>query len=545
MSKLTYEYLQSMTVDSLREAADAWNKLSRYTSDTSRDLYGFSSQKIGTDVFDGDAAVATRQRTSSVGKSLASASEEAEFISRLLDSAAEGFEDCKNQLGSVVAEIETVGYQVSDRGVVSVPPDLLPDGAAVPPDIQDEAAMWMQEITNVVDRAQDVDDQLSSNLGSLLDTGERNEFDADRVDDTLFGDVLSGDASTDEVHDWWVNLPEETQSDILRQSPETIAWLDGIPSADRHAANMTILEQHVAGNPDDTDAAGLLADIEESGNMLLGFKPAEYVTLSQSDVPDNQVVLKDQEIKTSDWQVIVATGNPDDAENVATFVPGTDSDVSWGNSTEGTKLQIDRTTNLADEANSITGTDDTVSIMWLGYDAPNGVMDEAPDPSRAQDGGADLNQFLEGMESVNSNDDVRQTVLGHSYGSLTAAYGDQAGSDSPADAIVVAGSPGLNDSVDSAEDLNVGEENFYYLNADGDPVPTAPVHGADPSSPRFPGGIELETETTGHSDYYEPDTDDLSAQGQVIVGDLNEDLIYFNSNEKEKSNWSEIGGSHL
>ena len=38
---------------------------------------------------------------------------------------------------------------------------------------------------------------------------------------------------------------------------------------------------------------------------------------------------------------------------------------------------------------------------------------------------------------------------------------------------------------------------------------------------------------------------DPTAQAQVIVGDVDEEMIYFDSNEKEKGNWSEIGGSHL
>ncbi|QSB05488.1 alpha/beta hydrolase [Natronoglycomyces albus] len=523
MTSLDYAYAKDLSVESIREAAERWYKLARHNCDTGDELRQFAMRKIGPDVFDGGTATAARARAQQLAGRFDDAAEEAELISRTLHNACDDLDVCALELRSVVDAAENCGYLVGADGSVRFNTAAYAE-AAIPPEVHDGAQSWARQIEAILDRMREIDEGTDRTLRTLIEEGTRSQFDADRVSSALFDHVLSGNATTDEVYQWWTSLPQDMRDEILRDDPDMVAWLDGIPSVDRHTANMRVLQEHVLNNPNDVDAAALLSDMANSDNLLLGFRPAEYETRTIGH-GGGLIGTTEANIRVSDWQVIVATGDPDQADNVATFVPGTDSDRQWGSVDEGTKLQIERAKNLADEAQLYAPDQSTVAVMWLAYDAPNGVLAQAPDPQRARDGAADLNRFIDGMGSVNQGDNVRQTVLGHSYGSLTVAYGDQSGGATSADAIVVAGSPGFNDAVDSARDFNVGAENFYYLEAEGDMVPSTPVHGSNPGSPLFPGGTELTTSTSGHSEYYQRRTDDIMAMAAVIVGDVGAEHI--------------------
>jgi Alpha/beta hydrolase len=80
---------------------------------------------------------------------------------------------------------------------------------------------------------------------------------------------------------------------------------------------------------------------------------------------------------SGDGKAIVASGNPDTAANVATFVPGTGSDLSQIGG------DIDRSGKMLQAATKV-GSPSTSVVTWIGYDAPNGLLDAAS-PSYADD----------------------------------------------------------------------------------------------------------------------------------------------------------------
>lgn len=82
-------------------------------------------------------------------------------------------------------------------------------------------------------------------------------------------------------------------------------------------------------------------------------------------------------LSTDDFgQAIVAIGNPDTADNVVTFVPGTYS--SLGGAAGG----LDKVENMVDTANRIDPGARAAGIVWIGYDAPQS-LGEAGDVSYA------------------------------------------------------------------------------------------------------------------------------------------------------------------
>ncbi len=84
----------------------------------------------------------------------------------------------------------------------------------------------------------------------------------------------------------------------------------------------------------------------------------------------------------------------------------------------------------------------TAMIVWLGYDSP-GLFEE-PGINHAQAGAAKLSSDLEVWQSLESRPKI--TVIGHSYGSTTAAFALQQ-LKTPVNRFIAIGSAGLHDSV--------------------------------------------------------------------------------------------------
>lgn len=91
-------------------------------------------------------------------------------------------------------------------------------------------------------------------------------------------------------------------------------------------------------------------------------------------------------------------------------------------------------------------------VSWIGYRAP-GVI-EVPRQDRANAGGANLASFLDGIHESRSTAPRSVTVLGHSYGSTTAAEA-VAQTRHRVDSFVTYGSVGFTDTT-RPEHLNVG-----------------------------------------------------------------------------------------
>ena len=127
--------------------------------------------------------------------------------------------------------------------------------------------------------------------------------------------------------------------------------------------------------------------------------------------------MADQVADGADAQAIVAISNPDTADNVAILVPGTSSDVA------GIGGNIDRMADLQAQAETIPGSGDTSTIVWLGYDAPDALMDGAS-LGYAREGAPALRDFTEGLREARTNPDARTTMIGYSYGSAVGGSAD-------------------------------------------------------------------------------------------------------------------------
>ena len=142
------------------------------------------------------------------------------------------------------------------------------------------------------------------------------------------------------------------------------------------------------------------------------------------------------------------------------------------------------------------------TIAWIGYDSPNfnpesmpwGLPESVGDvahtvtEANAQDGGIRLSQFVDGLNSTHeSGNQPHLTVIGHSYGSTTAAHAATDGLD--ADRLVLIGSPGAGGGTENVGQLNMPDGTVYVGSAENDPVTW--LGRDDDEESRFFGSIPL------------------------------------------------------
>ncbi|WP_460302784.1 alpha/beta hydrolase [Actinocorallia aurea] len=353
---------------------------------------------------------------------------------------------------------------------------------------------------------------------------------------------------------WWKALTPRQRSLYTRAFPSTIGWTDGLPAQARDKANRQTLQtrlKHLQSRLPESltpfekrdlsrlralaevlDAASRQADTEI---LLLGLdstNSGEWDKMSKF-VPYGDKVPKFVADSTpgSDGRVIISIGNPDRSSHIATFVPGTTAQL------DAISGDVDRSVSLWRQGKSYGYAGDPSVIMWLGYDAPDGIVADAPRAMYAEKASPKLVEFINGLRSAHNNERPHITAVGHSYGSVVV--GDAArGGRLSVDDIIVAGSPGMR--VGSAEELGIGAEHVWAEEAYGDAVPdigkfghgrpnrenfwSLDFHPIAPADAEF-GGNVLATDTQGHSDYWRRDTVSLDNQARVFMGTYENSVV--------------------
>ena len=326
-----------------------------------------------------------------------------------------------------------------------------------------------------------------------------------------------------QVAAWWNSLTPQEQRYLQTRYPELIGALDGVPSAARDIANRIVLDNELDRyNARQQQIADRLAYLEamrrqgrlgevypDVGNPLLAYMTeVRALTGEKSDVDGKLKGLNgiNKRLDTTettlprayllgldtsgDGRAIVAMGDPDGADHVFTYIPGTQTELSWAPG------EMRRTDVMVRDANTIDRTQQTVGIWWLGYDAPDQVVPDAMSDSYAEAGAGDLRRFQDGLRVTHdTGSPSHNTVVGHSYGSTVAgqAASERAGLD--ADELIFVGSPGV--EVDEAGELNMNGNPYDHVwatTAANDPIQHAGlddtlVHGENPAGGGFGGRV--------------------------------------------------------
>jgi pimeloyl-ACP methyl ester carboxylesterase len=357
------------------------------------------------------------------------------------------------------------------------------------------------------------------------------------------------DGSPKDNAQWWKGLSAEEQAAWISMRPDSVGALDGLPAVARDEANRIVLDEtrgrmqmelNSIPKPPMNEwtfisAGGYASKVhtdewtewhnkygdryDRLTNNLKGMESIQkrFDQTGKNGLPEAYLLGFSTD---GDGRAIVANGNPDTADHTAVYVPGTTSDLA---SIEG---NVNRMVNVWHSADAKAGGQSVSTITWLGYDAPDEIVKDAPFKHYAYDGAPVFRDFMGGLGASHAGDTpAHTTVIAHSYGTTLVGAAAETGN-LRADDIVFAGSPGVR--VSGADQLDVPAGHVWNEEADGDAVPDIGRWGRlsgdyfiIPSDPEF-GANQMTTDTEGHSGYWDTgengDSTSLLNQALVVVG---------------------------
>ena len=338
--------------------------------------------------------------------------------------------------------------------------------------------------------------------------------------------------SPEEVSVWWALLSESEREALINKDPEKYGNLNGIDMASRAKANELALNGHLDAAGNRIPGTGLiektqneldelnqeiermrekgqgiplyvlekqynlqnrLADLNAISEQLGGNAGATLLVLEPGELGENV-------------RAAIAIGDVDNAQHVATFVPGMGS-----NFRDNGRLNVEFAKNLKWAADTYGApTDGSVAaIAWIGYEAPADITKtgdlSVTSIDKAEAGAEKLNGFVTGIHSWRSERglDVHQTIVPHSYGSTTAGIAMRDIGEGVVDDLVYTGSPGA--GVHSVGTLGVDADHTWVSATPH----LDPVRGIGPDSTfgRNPEHLEgighLSGDTSGGEGYKE------------------------------------------
>ncbi|WP_406123187.1 alpha/beta hydrolase [Streptomyces sp. NBC_00989] len=354
--------------------------------------------------------------------------------------------------------------------------------------------------------------------------------------------------NTKDNAEWWKGLTAEEQTAWISMRPDSVGAIDGLPATVRDEANRTVLaeahgvaqgeydtwlKQHPEPSPryqpyidpfTGTIMKSISVETQEWKDWEESRKSAHksldgmdaiqqrFDATGTNGLPDAYLLGFSTE---GDGRAIVANGNPDTADHTAVYVPGTTAELGNIDGNMNRMANVWHTANDAADGKAVS------TITWLGYDAPDSVVKDAPFEHYAYDGAPAFRNFMDGLDTSHSGDSpAHTTVIAHSYGTTLVGAAAETGHLN-ADDVVFAGSPGV--KVSGADEMDVPKGHVWNEEAEGDPVPDLGRwgHGGDrfiiPSDPHF-GANQMTTDTDGHSGYWDANSESLKNQALVVVG---------------------------
>ena len=355
-----------------------------------------------------------------------------------------------------------------------------------------------------------------------------------------------------QVNDWWTSLSPELQQHIINKHPSWIGNVNGIPSSDRHKANMAWL----AYMQKEMDQQ--IADFEPKSNKIWHSPPGggggyytetpnpEYEALlrKRDELNNISASLNSEESREAGrtllvldnssgdhFRAAVGSGDIDNADHVMVFTPGMTTQATPGlfGKDGSTGSSVRNSENILDKSELAwkpgdKGQETAAAVTWLGYDAPNwsetlrGTDSSVLSSKEAQSAGPDLASFYDGLQETHHGD-PHLVAAGHSYGSTATGYALRE-SNAPDD-VVVWGSPGVT-SVD-ASDLGMLPDHMNAVATGDDVVAMSGRYGGSPTSHPDSDFTSLDThatgdltESTGHSSYTKKGTTSLEGISQIL-----------------------------
>jgi hypothetical protein len=303
--------------------------------------------------------------------------------------------------------------------------------------------------------------------------------------------------SPEAVAAWWAGLSEPARQLTIGLEPRLVGSLDGLPAWARDQANRLVVER-------------TLEDRSSAGHAAAQAAAAEIATEEAAGRPVQLWVFDPQQDL-----VALSYGDLDTAGDVALLVPGMTNVAGEDLDELGDDAQA-----VADAATDAAPAAAVATVAWFGYRPPAGAGSyRAVLRGAAEQGGRALAGDLAGLAASRAADPARTgpprvTVIGHSYGTVVVDEAADVPGVLPADAVVLQGSPGMEND---AEGLEVAE--VYEASSPADPITWWDHHGEYTTWRDGFGAVELPTgPVMMHGEYYDEFFPTRAAIGEVVAG---------------------------
>jgi len=508
----------------LATAAQAWSQLAGDMAKLEGQVVGEVTGPLRRSGWSGRAASSAFGVFDGLDDQCELAALQSRNLAAVMRAAATEFDDLHKQLlAAVSAATGELGLHVDERGLVHAPQPSEaelhdPDGQDTYRSKQNNAAIYEDLIRRIVSRADDADARFAQAMrnfgphfaGQQVNT-EWNNATADaravlRLAGLSENDIPRPGTDPKQAAAWWRSLSDDQRCLLATAYPARIGALEGLPTVARDQAN-TLALRNLIGEPDLRTYNNDKSDPQYQRLVSL----LDRLEQSETDPAAQQLYLLGID-NQGDGRAIVSMGNPDTARHTAVVVPGITTEL------DDMPGQINRAGNLQRTADDLTAgvAGDVAVIAWLGYDAPE--IANAMGGGRAEQGAPLLDSFVNGLRASHEAGPSHVSVVGHSYGSTVVGTAASSGDGLAADDIIVAGSPGMR--VDGVEDLKIDPRHVWAGAAQGDDVSgwmSHFAHNTEPHRDDF-GANRFVVDTTGHSDYWKPDSESLRNQSRIIVG---------------------------
>ncbi|MGY1632593.1 alpha/beta hydrolase [Geodermatophilus sp. SYSU D01186] len=290
------------------------------------------------------------------------------------------------------------------------------------------------------------------------------------------------------VAGWWAALSVAARTSAIHGHPERIGNLEGLPAWARDRANRLVLGRVAADPSAPGHAVAASVGLELSAREAAG----ETVQLLQF-LPQEELVA-------------LAAGDVDTADSVVVTIPGMRNSVEH---------DLDELTAgadaLAGAALAAAPGLAVASVAWFGYRPP--MATGALGTAAGREGGRSLDRFLDGVAASRGADPARVVISAHSYGTTVVDAAAEEPGALAADAVVLNGSPGMDND---AEGLEVDE--VYEASSPADPITWRDWHGSHQTWRDAFGAVELPTgPVMMHTEYYSEHFPTLAAIGEVVA----------------------------
>jgi Alpha/beta hydrolase len=511
---LTLKLLWDTSPEAIATKSAAWTDMAEDIDNAAEEVIR-GSRDIEDVWPSGPAAEAAWKRAAELRAEVSNAYNPCRRIGQALREHADTVRALQEQLRGITASAAEAGFDVDIAAGTVTAPQRMYDETTSPHLVAQQVSGYVGQLQGVLDRAVESDERCATTIGINL-PDPRTGFGSLSLRPVSQQD-LEGQKGRPpgDVHAWWESLTPEQQEQAIQDHPELVGWLDGVPATDRDVANRITLDR----NLDDltsqrnsvTSREQYLKAMAEQGRLPEVYPDSMNPVgsyLTEMDQLGKQREDLDNRLKgptditdrlgdpgkppalllgfdpAGDGKAIVSVGDPDTADNVVTYVPGTTADLP------GFGTDLNRADTMRNDADQYGDGGSTASVVWLGYDAPDAIPN-AVSGDYAEAGAPALRNFQEGLRATHDGPPSHNTIIGHSYGSTTVGYAAKDGH-LAADDLIFVGSPGV--GVDQASDLHFdgGSGNVYASTAKHDIISGAGlddtmVHGENPDNPGFGG----------------------------------------------------------